>query len=527
MKNKIVFLMILGGLWSACTGKFQEINTNPNNPEVVPTTQVLTYVQRAYCGMFGDVWYNYNESSSMAGQVTKIRYIDEARYVYREGTVNNMFNTPYVNFLKNLNKIIEYESVDNGNKNMVAAARIFKAYIFQVMTDHLGDIPYFNAFKVLDKNYYPEYDPQKDIYADLIREVQAAVAMIDVNPPVPMRFGNADFFFAGDMNRWKKFGNSLLLRMAIRLSYVEPNTAKTLISGILANEANVMQSNADNCIFRWPGSPYAEPLSNAEIARKDYGMANVIIGVLKETADPRLPVYAAPAPEPDAVNGTYKGMPVGLKREWEPRGEFAPNSISPVGARFRNTQAPFSGITCLMRYSEIEFIKAEAYERGLATGDAKAAYEKGILASLEENGVGGSANAYLSQDKVAFDTPQIPNLLWASVEQTAASPELNSIANATVAASVKLQKIAYQKWLALFTTGPEAWAEMRRTDIPVIGPAIGRIYPELPHNRAPLRFPYAFAESGNNPENYKKAFAKTKDLYWGEKMYWDVRVGVN
>lgn len=521
MKNRFI-LLLLGSFLFSCTDKFLEINTNPNNPEDVPSINILTWVQREYCNQMGGVWLNYNESSSMSGHVTKIAYIDETRYQIRPGTVSSMFDYPYSRFGANLNKIIEKESEAGGNRNMIAVAMIFKAMVFQVLTDHLGDVPYSEAFKSGEGILFPKYDAQKDIYADLIKQVQDAVAMIDVSS----RIGSGDMLFGGDMAKWKKFGNSLLLRMAIRLSYVETSVAQSIISGLLSNPANVMENNSDNCIFNWPGAPYSEPLAAAEVSRKDYGMADVIVTVLKELEDPRLPVYAAPAPSPDAENGIYKGMPIGISRAMSGMAEYGPNTISPVGARYRNTQSPYSGITVLMRYSEVEFIKAEAYERGLASGDAMAAYERGIKASIEENGANG-ANEYLLQDMVDYNNAELPMLWWASEEGTRSVPELNSCANPTVADNVKLQKIAYQKWIALFTQGPEAWAEMRRTDIPVIGPAIGRTTVEKDHNRAPFRFPYAInTEKDYNPEHFKAALAKTEDYYWGEKMYWDVRVGV-
>ena len=524
MKNKLILLTLLGAMIFGCTGKFEEINTNPNNMETAPSINILTYTQRYFCAQYGGVWYHYNESASMAGHVTKIRYIDETRYVYRENIVNQVFERIY--FIgNNLNKILEYESGADGNKNMTAVATIFKAYCFQILTDHLGDIPYFDAYKAPEQVFYPEYNTQKEIYADLIKQVQAAVAMIEVNPSSKDRWGANDLFFAGNMTRWKKFGNSLLLRMAIRLSYVDPGTANPIITSILSNDANVMESNADNLIFKWPGGTYQEPLASAEIGRKDYAMCYYIMSVLKETDDPRLPIYAAPAPAPDETNGIYKGMPPGISVAMSNMPEYNPNSISPVGSRY-NKQPTADGITCLMRYSEIEFIKAEAIERGIISGDAKAAYEKGIRASMEENGA-TDFDAYMAQPKVDYDTPDLPNLLFASKELTNASPENNKCANPTVAASVKLQKIAYQKWLSLFCTGPEAWAESRRTDIPVIGPAIGAIGLDHPHNRAPFRFILPFNESSYNPSNYRKALAKTQDYYWGEKMYWDVRTGVN
>jgi len=531
MKNLIKLFVIIGlAGFISCTGNFEEINVNPNNPEVAPSATILTYVERQASGWYGGVWLNFNESSSMAGHITKIAYIDEARYAYRAGTVNDMFNRFYI-LIRNLNKIIENEEVEGGNPNMMAIALIFKCYIYQWATDHLNAIPYSDAFKAYsDKNYTPKYDSQESIYRDMLNVLKKASDMIDVNPPAYNVVTGADIIYGGNITRWKKFANSLRLRMAVRMSYVDEAGAKAVISEILGNPDKypILSSNADNARFKWPGDAnYMEPLSDAmNGTRKDYGSCDIMISVLSELDDPRLPVYARPA----VSDGTYRGLiPGAASQPEEP-------TISRIGQFFAYNLA---GYTYYFRYAEVEFLKAEIYERGLFSGDAEAAYNAGVTASLQEYTAvtpGPVTNEnqiapYLALPKVAYTNAELPLLAFAGNADThnCRVPEgilKNECANPAVKANPKLQKIAYQKWISLFQQGLEAWAEVRRTDIPIIGPAPGRAASMANHNRCPTRYPYAFDEININGENVKAVSNGIVDLYWGQQMWWDKRTGV-
>jgi len=148
------------------------------------------------------------------------------------------------------------------------------------------------------------------------------------------------------------------------------------------------------------------------------------------------------------------------------------------------------------------FIKAEAYERNLATGDAQAAYEAGVTASCEEHDVApGQIIAYLSDPNVAWDD------------------------NTGDYGYTNLEKIYFQKWISLFKQGHEAWAETRRTDIPQLNAAPGSPYSG--HNRPPFRWPYPTYEYNLNPGVPEQWDGEIVDRFWGDQMWWDTRTGVN
>ena len=533
MKNLFKLYVVIGLIgFVSCTGNFEEINTNPNNPETVPSAPILTWVQfYMSISYYGDVWYNFNEGSSMAGQITKIAYIDETRYAYRASTVNNMFNNPYV-MIRNLNRILLNEGGPEGNPNMTAIALILKSFVYHVTTDQLGDIPYSEAFQAeTERIYRPKYDSQESIYRDLLNELKKASEMIvDVNTPVAQRVSGADIIYGGNMTRWKKFANSLRLRMAVRMSSVDEAGARTVINEILGNPSKypLLESNADNARFKFPGDAgQREPLSSSQLTRVDYVIADAIVYVLDELSDPRLPVYA----QKTQSGGIYKGFIPGAKAN----GALA--DFSKIGAFFSENVA---GFTYYFRYAEVEFLKAEIFERGLYSGNAEAAYNAGITASIQEYTAvsPGSTTSeadiapYLALPKVAYTNPDLPNLNFAGNDpdhncDIPAGIVNNECVNAIWKANPRLQKIAYQKWLAIFQQGMEAWAEVRRTDIPVIGPAPGRSASLANHNRSPFRYPYSFNEQNSvNVDNARAAAVGIVDLYWGKQLWWDKRTGV-
>ena len=217
-----------------------------------------------------------------------------------------------------------------------------------------------------------------------------------------------------------------------------------------------------------------------------YRMNWVLVNALQNTSDPRLPVYARLN-----NNGSYNGYKFGPTQLSDTLNNG--NNVSGIGERFANDPAGFSPF---MNSAEVSFIKAEAYERGLITGDAKAAYENGITLSCEENGI---------------DTADIATLL--------AQPEVAWDGGT----SSNLEKIRMQKWISLFKQSEEAWSEARRTDVPLMTD-ISRDYAAM-HNRPPFRLAYADEEKSLNT-NFPFEIKET-DIFWGTQVWWDTRTGVH
>jgi len=464
----------------SCTDKFAEINTDPNRAKDAPATNVLAFVLRYHSSTFHDAWNDMNEPSTYGGHLAKIQYIDEARYQYRPGVVENKWYYGYIQ-LNNINEI-KKKAVADDAKNLLGVAKILEAYIFQIMTDTWRDIPFTEAIRLADGILLPKYDRQEEIYPKLLEMLAEANTLLAAGSIDQL--GAGDILFEGDIMKWRKFANSLRLRMAMRISGVNATLARSTVEAIMGNPAQnpIMQSNADNAFFWWPGvNPYEEPWMVDSKTRDDHGMSDLLINHLKALNDPRLPVYAIPA----TADGQYRGFTIGAAAQ--------PNlaTISRIGDRFRKNPAGFSPF---MRYAEVMFHVAEAAMKGYSVGTtAEAAYKKAVEASILENGLPqATADAYLAGDGKFNNT---------------------------------FDQLYLQEWIALFKQGMEAWSLYRRTGVPrnhYIAP--GTTY--TGHNSPPFRYPYPQNELTLNEANAKPFVNEVVDDFWGKKMWWDTRTGV-
>jgi len=478
--GKIVAMTFLATfLTVGCTDSFQEVNTDPDRAKDAPATNVLAYVIRVHASNYWDVWNNMSEPSTYAGHLTKIQYIDEARYQFRPGTVETKWQQGYLT-QQNINEIIKKAETD-GAKNMLGVAKVLKAFIYLQMTDTWRDIPFTEANKMADGILLPKYDKQEDIYPALLTLLADANTAMASGTDV---LGEGDVLFSGNITKWRKFCNSLRLRIAMRISGVNAGLAKSTVESIMGNKAQnpVMESNADNAFFKWPGvNPYEEPWMVDAKTRDDHSVSDLLVNHLKALSDPRLPVYAIKA----TGDGEYRGFTIGAKAQ--------PNlaTVSRIGTKYRKDAAGFSPF---MRYAEVMFNVAEAAMLGYNVGmTAEAAYNKAVEASILENGLTqADADAYL-----------------------AAGAKFNNTKD----------QLYEQEWLALFKNGMEAWSLYRRTGVPkdhYVAPGS----PYTGHNSPPFRYPYPQNETTLNGANLAPFSAEVKDDFWGKKMWWDTRSGV-
>ena len=478
--EKLLALTLLLGLIVGCTDKFGDINTDPDRAKDAPATNVLAFVLRYHSDTYYDSWNDMNEPETYGGHLAKIQYIDEARYTFRPGTVENKWYYGYIT-LQNVQEIKKKAEAD-GATNLLGVANVLEAYIFQAMTDTWRDIPYTDALKMSEGMLLPSYDRQEDIYPALLNTLKEANDLF--NQGGNDNLGDGDVLFNGDIDLWQKFGNSLRLRMAMRISGVDATLAKSTVETIMGNlSANpIMESNDDNAFFWYPGSsPYEEPWFEDSKGRDDHGMSDILIDALKERNDPRLPVYAYPA----AADGEYRGFTIGGTAQ------PALATISRIGYRFRKDP---SGFAPYMRYAEVMFDVAEAAQKGYSVGmTAEEAYNKGVIGSMIENGV----------EQADIDT------------YMAGAGKFDGT----------LEQIYWQEWIALFKQGMEAWSLFRRTGVPTthyIAP--GTTY--TGHNTPPFRYPYPNNELTLNGGNSSSFAAEVKDDFWGKQMWWDTRTGV-
>ncbi len=488
MKNYIkrLPLLMLGLtlLGTSCTKDFEDINTNPNNPDTAPLESVLAYNIIEISDRFS-ISTEMEFVASYVGHITMGQNNDAQNYISQ--SPSGMWSQYYIRNLSNLNSIIK-NSTDK-EVNIKAAALVLKAYATIIQVDAYGAVPYFEAGKLEEEGIEtPKFDSEEVIYDDLFKILKEANSLFDENEK---DLGAGDLFYADKsanqrIMAWKKFANSLRLRAAIRISNVAKDKAKGVISEILGDPATypIFESNDDSAILLFPGEKWQEPWTS-QAKRKPYIRAAApLIDTLNRLSDPRLPEYANP------VSGnTYVGLQVGAdgKNKWGSPLE------STIDAQFIDQEV--NGKVFFMTYSEVEFIIAEANARGLygAPADAADAYNKAISANMGMYNISSAKiNTYLAQADVAYNND--------------------------------VNRIYIQKWISLFRQSWEAWAEMRRTDVPLLPIAAQAIYTN--HNRVPYRFAYPDTEKNLNGGNIPTDVTN-ENFYWGTQIWWDTRAGVH
>jgi len=473
-------------------GDFGDINVSPNSPSSPQTNLLFTNAERNMAGIVSSVTprlYTQQNSETL--------YTSESRYNLKIYDYSATDNNP----LEDLTLIIKLNTdaetkgapnvIGNGsNNNQLAAARILRAFFFQSMTDRWGDIPYTEALQGLAKPT-PKFDKQQAIYADLFKELKAAVAQFDATTVL-----KGDFIMGGSPTKWKKFANQIRMNMALRLSKVDPATGKAEFNAALAD--GVLTSNADNVLYPYLAESANENnmYNNYNVAKRyDYTISKTLIDYLSTTADPRLPIYA----EKNNA-GNYVGMPYGITQAaagaysiggFNSAGVFTPGSVSAFGSKFRLQNSSVSIFT----YAESRFAIAEAYKLGWITGapddvNAAAAYVAGITASLQQQGVAAADIAtYLASPAVVYDP-----------------------ANA-------VKQIITQKWIANYQGyGYEAWADWRRTGFPTLSPSPN---PQNLGGQIPRRQAYTANEASLNKVNYQAVIASQGPDELNTRVWWD------
>lgn len=469
----------------ACERKLDELNTNPNNSQVGNPAYILTGAERSNITRLFDVPINQDGGELIIQHWAKVQYTDEDRYAFRPGSYQSIWDGFYAGGLQDFAELIREGQASN-NPNIQAVGMIMKNYFFSVLTDTYGDIPYSEALRLSENILTPKYDAQQDIYTGMLAELKAANALIKVGGATV----SGDAIYGGDMAKWQRFGNSLRLRLAMRIVDANPTLARTEIAEVLNGTTPVISSNAETAQFPFLNSASNyNPIYTNRLTRDDHRVSRTVTSYLSRLSDPRLAVYADPAqcaaPTGPDSTGLYRGIPNGLTNANVAKlGPLC--SSSKVGNAFLKADAP--GV--LMTYAEVLFFKSEAIARGIVTGDAKTEYENAIQASMAQYGLSAAAAAtYIAQPNVAYN------------------------------ASNYKQSIGNQKWIALFGQGVEAWSEWRRLDYPRLsvvaspsGAASGKI---------PVRFLYPTNEQSTNAASREAAIARQGADLLTTKLWWD------
>lgn len=457
-------------------------NIDPKYPEVISPEAVFTTALVALDSLLGDINVNDNVSRLLVQYHSEVTYVTESRYNFQDRQIPDTYwGVLYRDVLMNLKdarlkleaRNIPSETAIGIKKNQLAIIDICSVYAYQVLVDAFGNVPYSEAL-MGSENSRPKYDDALLIYKDLADSLSEDIATLNSNYD---GFGTADVLYNGDIELWKKFAASIKLRTGMRLADVPGSNAGTIVNEAIAS--GVFSDQSESAILRYIG---VTPLVNSYynefviLARKDFCPTNTIVDMMNALNDPRRAIWFT----------KYDNEYVGLQ----------------YGKSAASNYSRFSHFSDLIRinpkypvimsdYVEVEFLLAEAAERGIygVPADAAGHYNNAILASMKYWGVSDAeAAAYLAQPSVAYST----------------------------ASGNYLQKIGNQKWLGLFDRGIESWAEWRRLDFPVLNPPVGKVYADIP-----VRMPYPYNENKMNLENYTAAAASIGGDASTTKLFWD------
>lgn len=510
---------------SSCTKDFDKINTDPvaYGKENWDPNYTLSSAQLFYTGSFDfayDTWRGnlIYSSTMMQGLSTVVSYWAGDKYMLNESYTAAYWGTgtvgAYIEQVRNIVDVVEFTKDKPKYANLYNVARIWKALIFARLTDLYGDVPYSEAgLGFYTKVYKPKYDKQQDIYNDLLKELETATAALkDDGDKV-----TGDVIYKGDIAKWRKFGNSLLLRTAMRLVKVDESKAKEYVQKAAGK---TMDSNADNAfILHDESGSRVTQNRNSQVLLGDGGQENyyvkwskTFIDYLKSNNDPRLQKVAVTklylSEKDKTQNGSFitdptkqKGMPNG-----KDLGSNAQYNISsdPSYTTFAEYSSPNpnmikrTGATFILTYGESELLLAEAAQRWGIGGSASDHYKKGVKASI----------TYLNK----YD---------GSLAISDADAETYLAANPYNAADA-LKQINTQYWAHTVTMMDfyETWSNWRRSGYPALTPVN---YPgNATSGTIPRRFPYPSTEAAINGENYRAASAA---VLGGDKLsgrvWWD------
>jgi hypothetical protein len=526
---KILFkVLVTAAVTTAATGcsSFLDVNTNTNNlttgavpPSAILATALTTTAANYTGGVnSGD---NFNTYASWvadywgrAGGVNG--YGNETTYTYANTFTQGAWNNTYDNL--NDYNIIQTQGASNGYPYHAAIARIMKVFNFQLLVDSYGDIPYTNALQGGTGVTAPTYDKAADIYKDFIVQLDGAIADINAAAKITgvRTVGAEDVVFAGNMMQWKKFANSLKLRILLRQSqtndaalttYVKAQltTLQAATDGFITTDVVVQPGYSQNTSQQNPFyTRYGATASGAQATERFYQIpTNYILNQYTSNNDPRvsqlydLGVTAANTPG-------YVGTDLGERSPASFTAVPSASSFKLGGGLLKGPTAP----TVLMLLADQLFSQAEAETRGLFTGGnaiAQTDFKNGILASF---------TYFYRPANVGVTTSTAGVTEYnAYINANATNPQVNFDLAPSNGALGKQNVILYQKYLAMNTVAStEAWADYRRTAQPKIMPSTQSTSPRP--DKLPTRLLYPLSEVTTNAGHVPANVNQFTPLFW-------------
>ena len=485
----------------SCDHGFENLNTNPNAsskivPEYVFSKAQYDGTRNILGGAAGTMQYttSFNEVAGFG-----------SKYIFLQGSAPYaVFNGAFPNEINEINEVIRAVGIDPNNINKTSAARIWRVYCFHRITDLYGDIPYLDAgLGYVQGLYKPKYDAQADIYNHMLNELEQAAAAFDATKPT---FASADLIYGGNVDKWKKFAYSLMLRLGMRLSKVDIASAETwakkaIAGGVITEDSDIamikytaagQDINKNPLAFSWLNSDYlqANGSSNPEGGK----FQKTFIDFLKNNNDPRLGVISVVyvGGKADTTAAIQKGMPANFINK---PADFVTYS-EPNQKTILRLDAPMFMVTS----AEMYFLLAEANIRGWYAGQTAATtFQKGIRAALKQWAQYG-ADGVISDAKINTYIASHAFNIGGTFDQ-------------------QMDQIYTQFWVGVFPDSQEAFSTWRRVNFPALIPNVvpgnstgGQIF---------RRMLYPPTEENLNNDEYQKAIARQGANNFLTRIWWD------
>ncbi|HOY11806.1 MAG TPA: SusD/RagB family nutrient-binding outer membrane lipoprotein [Saprospiraceae bacterium] len=519
MKNTKIYIIAIALLTvlGSCDKDFVEINTNPYALTNIDPGLLFAGSQRTSLGGW--------ESEHTIAQHFVNPHNSGATQGPNFNTDNDNFNNgvwdgSYPNVIKNLTQALFLLETQPERVNLRSMIRIWKAQTFMNVVDSYGDVPYFNAGQAFikgDEFFYPAYDDDAAIYADLEKELKESVAALSATAD----FVAPDLFYgakgsipsttaAVQTDKWKKLGNSLLLRLGMRYAKADPSKAAAITAA--AFSGGVMTSNADNAYVKFDGAAFTNGRNGGLVNNNPYFYyaAEPFVNHLKNTEDPRtkfiIATYKNPADPladtaPNVVTAEQFGVPIGILNTELSKPAY--RGVRGGGYNYSqmnvNSLASLTAPNFFVTYSEVALMLAEAAQRGWIAGGAAAAkqyYEDGIRADIGRYSLYPKTSTIPESDIVAF----------------LAHP------NVAYNAAKGIELINNQLWVAYISNGIQAFANFRRSGFPTLSPNKAN---DLYGGGFARRFSYPDYELAQNNANYLAAAAAIGGDKMTSRVFWD------
>ena len=478
IKTLSIFLVLLGLTLGSCDN-FTELNTDPNRMDKVTPGAMLNPI------LYELSDYNWNRSNSFTMDLMQVSLPTNSsggvsRYNFNDNAGNGTWDT-YYRWLNNI-KEMETLAISFNDSNYQAIALTLRSWVMQLLADSFGDVPMSEASRGAEGLLQPKFDTQEQIYTQLLADLEKANTLFNTasglryNAEGEFLFGTNDALVSGQsvgIAKWKKFCNSLRLRIALRMVNVNNSKAKSEIEAIFSNPVTypVFTKNDESALLPISGVfPQEAPMTRPQDFTSYRGVASFFIDNLNTWNDPRRDVFCT------KVNGIFIGWPSGYN--------VAPTvPVTPSNMNQNLAKAPLKVV--ILPYAEIEFIRAEAafYGWNTAGKTANDSYLAGVKAAIEQWGAVVPANYFI-----------VPATAYNNT----------------------LERIMLQKYYALFFCDYQQWFELMRTGYPVLplgdGVPVG--------NKMPNRFKYPETVQRTNLKNYQEAVARMGGDTFSNKLWW-------